>query len=109
MKKIYLSLVLVIVVSLGVYSTYAQGSVEGRQLTSMCEKIQAYEEECGSDSPSQCASANKTVINDFLNVCFFNNTVNSLACIKRINWLYGDMFSNNQIEACKTSLTPESD
>ncbi len=105
MKKIYLSLALVLVVSLGVYSTYAQTGVEGRQLTFMCEKIHAFEEECGNNSPTQCNSSNKAVINDFLSVCFFNTTVNSLACIKRINWLYADMFTNNQIEPCKTSLT----
>lgn len=104
MKKIYLSVALLIGLSLAVYSTYAQSNLEGRQLTSMCEKIQAYEEECGSASPAQCTSSNKVAINDFMNVCFFNNTVNSLACIKRINWLYADMFTHNQVEPCKTSL-----
>ncbi len=104
MKRIYLSLVLASTLCLLVYSTYAQSSLETRQLSSMCEKIHAYEGECGSSSPSECKSSNKEAVDTFLNLCFFNNTTNSLACIKRINWLYADMFANNQVEPCKTSL-----
>ena len=104
MKKILLSIIFVFALCAGIYSLYAQGSLEGRQLGSMCEKIQAYEEECGIASPAECKSNNKEVIDNFMGVCFFSNTTNSLACIKRINWLYADMFANNQVEPCKTSL-----
>lgn len=105
MKKIYLSLLLIFCLSFAVYSTYAQPGLEGRQLSAMCEKIHAFEEECGAASPGECSAGDKAIVNDFLNVCFFNNTANSLACIKRINWLYADMFANNQIEPCRTSLS----
>lgn len=70
----------------------------------MCETIHSYENECGTSSPAECKANNKEVVDGFLNLCFFNNTINSLACMKRINWLYADMFANNQVEPCKTSL-----
>lgn len=108
MKKIYLGLFLLFAFCFGIYSTYAQSSVEGRQLSAMCETIHVYEEECGMFSPGECKSENKAVIDRFLNLCFFNNTTNSLACLKRINWLYADMFANNQVEPCKTSLNQAS-
>jgi|GEM_PF-6708707 len=105
MKKVYASVgFLLMLCSLWAYSTYAQGSWEGRQLEMMCEKIQAYEEACGSASPSECKSNNQEAIDHFFNLCFFSHTSNSLACLKRINWLYSDMFTHHHIEPCKTSL-----
>ena len=104
MKKILLSVIFISALCLGIYSIHAQASLEGRQLGAMCEKIHSYEEECGTSSPDQCHSNHKEVVDAFMSVCFFSNTTNSLACINRINWLYADMFANNQVDPCKTTL-----
>lgn len=104
MKKIYLGILLLLLLCVGAYSTYAQANLESRQLGLMCETIRVYEEECGTAAPSECKSENKAAIDGFLSLCFFNNTSNSLACLKRINWLYADMFANHKVEPCKTSL-----